>query len=61
MILKSNWLAWDSLLLRVDKLVDKDNPNIDVLDWRNTMLPHQNRMDRAHQSVRNDLQKNSDK
>jgi hypothetical protein len=53
-------LSWYYLLLMYDMLVDKNNPNMNVLDLKDKMLQHRNRMDTVHLLVKNDLQKNFD-
>ncbi len=59
-MLISDLKALDYLLSMFDKMVDKDNPNMIVLDLKNKML-HPNRMDMVHLLVKNDLQMNFDR
>jgi hypothetical protein len=59
-MLTSDLKALDCLLSMFDKMVDKDNPNMNVLDLKNRML-HPNRMDKVHLLEKNDLQMNFDR
>ncbi len=50
----------NSLYLLVDLFVEKDNRNKFVLDLKNRMMLHPNRIDMVHQLKKNDWQKNFD-
>lgn len=61
MLMTLDCCSLDWLLYHFDKQkVDKDNPNKSVLDLKNMMLLHPNRMDMEHLSMGNDWQMYSD-